>query len=231
MSSSNGFIEVIDVRKEYQASGRTVAALRGVNLVIRKGEYLSLVGPSGSGKTTLLNIIGGLDRPTSGKVIVDGVDITKLNSEQLAEFRRRRGGFIFQTFNLIPGLTVMDNVVLPMIFAGVPREERVKRALSMLEAVGLRDKAHRRPHELSVGEQQRVAIARALASSPLIILADEPTSALDSETGLEVVRLLRSLSKENGVTVVCATHDLEVVGVSDRVVEIRDGVVRPYGEA
>ncbi|MCD6358154.1 MAG: ABC transporter ATP-binding protein [Thermoprotei archaeon] len=202
-----------------------VKALDGVNLKIRRGEYVSIMGPSGAGKTTLFNMIGGLDRPTRGKVYIDEVDISKLDAYELAWLRARKIGYIFQTFNLIPVLTALENVMLPMIFAGVRREERIRKARELLERVGLGDRLYHRPTELSGGQQQRVAIARALANDPAIVLADEPTGNLDLQTGLEIINLLRQLNKERGVTIVTATHDLKMIDVSDRIVYLRDGKV------
>ncbi len=206
----------------------TVKALDGVDMKIKRGEYLSIMGPSGSGKTTLFNMVGGIDRPTRGRVYIDGVDIAKLDAYELAWLRCRKIGYIFQTFNLIPVLTAMENVTLPMIFAGVGREERVSRSREILETVGLGDRLHHKPAELSGGQQQRVAIARALANRPVIILADEPTGNLDLETGLDIINLLREMNKNEGVTIIAATHDLKMLDVSDRIVYLRDGRVDRY---
>ena len=186
------------------------------------------MGPSGSGKTTLFNMVGGIDRPTRGRVYIDGVDIAKLDAYELAWLRCRKIGYIFQTFNLIPVLTAIENVTLPMIFAGVEREERTRRAMEILETVGLGERINHKPAELSGGQQQRVAIARALANNPVIVLADEPTGNLDLQTGLEVITLLRGLNKEKGVTVIAATHDLKMIDVSDRILYLRDGQVDRY---
>lgn len=214
-----------DLHKYYQLRGEVVKALRGINLKIKYGEYISILGPSGSGKTTLFNMIGGLDKPTQGRVILDGRDLASLNPRQLAWVRCHRIGYIFQTFNLIPVLTALDNVMVPMIFAGVPRREREEKAKKLLERVGLGERLYHRPTELSGGQQQRVAIARALANDPAIILADEPTGNLDLQTGLEIINLLRQLNKERGVTIVTATHDLKMIDVSDRIIYLRDGKV------
>ena len=203
----------------------TVKALDGVNLKVRRGEYLSIMGPSGSGKTTLFNMVGGIDRPTRGRVFIDGVDIAKLDAYELAWLRCRKIGYIFQTFNLIPVLTALENVTLPMIFAGVEREERQRRAREILEAVGLGERLDHKPMELSGGQQQRVAIARALANDPSLILADEPTGNLDLNTGFAIVQLLYRLKAERGTTVICATHDLKMIDISDRVVFLRDGMI------
>ncbi|MEM4018982.1 MAG: ABC transporter ATP-binding protein [Thermofilaceae archaeon] len=219
-----------DLHKYYMLRGEVVRALRGVNLKIRYGEYVSILGPSGSGKTTLFNMIGGLDKPTKGRVLLDGRDLASLTPKQLAWVRCHRVGYIFQTFNLIPVLTALDNVMVPMIFAGVPRREREEKAKKLLERVGLGDRLYHRPTELSGGQQQRVAIARALANDPAIILADEPTGNLDLQTGLRIVQLLKELNVERGVTVITATHDLKMIDVSDRIVWIRDGVVERVEE-
>jgi putative ABC transport system ATP-binding protein len=203
--------------------GDTVKALDGVNLGIGRGEYVSIVGPSGSGKTTLFNLVGGLDRPTRGRVYIDGVDISKLDAYELAWLRCRRIGYIFQTFNLIQVLNALENVALPTVFAGVPRDEGLKKAEKLLRSVGLGERLHHRPTELSAGQQQRVAIARALANDPAIILADEPTGNLDLNTGTEIIDLLHGLNKKGGLTLVAATHDLKMIKASDRIVWMRDG--------
>ena len=218
-------VETEDLAKYYKMGEVVVKALDGINLKIRRGEYLSIMGPSGSGKTTLFNMIGGLDRPTRGRVYIDEVDISKLDAYELAWLRCRKIGYIFQTFNLIPVLTALENVTLPMIFAGVPREERLRRAIELLTKVGLGDRLHHKPAELSGGQQQRVAIARALANDPVIVLADEPTGNLDLHTGLEIITMLRNLNREKGVTIFTATHDLKMIDVSDRIVWIRDGKI------
>ena len=209
--------------KYYQMGPVTVKALDGVNVKVKRGEYVSIMGPSGSGKTTFFNMVGGIDRPTRGRVYIDGVDISKLDAYEMAWLRCRKIGYIFQTFNLIPVLTAWENVMLPMIFAGVGREERMRRAREILETVGLGDRLNHKPMELSGGQQQRVAIARALANNPVIILADEPTGNLDLQTGLEIITLLREMNKEKGVTVIAATHDLKMIDVSDRIIYLRDG--------
>ncbi len=218
-------VETEDLAKYYTMGPAIIKALDGIDLRVIRGEYLSIMGPSGSGKTTLFNMIGGLDRPTRGKVYIDEVDISKLDAYELAWLRCRKIGYIFQTFNLIPVLTALENVMLPMIFAGVPREQRVKKATELLERVGLGDRLHHKPGELSGGQQQRVAIARALANDPSIVLADEPTANLDLKTGLDIINLLRELNREKGVTVIVATHDLKMIDVSDRIVYLRDGKV------
>jgi len=218
-------VETEDLAKYYQMGPVTVKALDGVNLRIKRGEYISIMGPSGSGKTTLFNMVGGIDRPTRGRVFIDGVDIAKLDAYELAWLRCRKIGYIFQTFNLIPVLTASENVALPMTFLGVDKEERHKRAVELLDTVGLGDRVDHRPTELSGGQQQRVAIARALANDPAIILADEPTGNLDLNTGFAIVQLLYRLKAERGTTIICATHDLKMIDISDRVVFLRDGAI------
>mgnify|MGYP001129142102 CR=1 FL=1 len=218
-------IETEDLHKHYEVGGTTIRALDGISLRFRRGEYISIVGPSGSGKTTLFNMIGGLDRPTKGRVYIDAIEISKLDAYELAWLRCHKVGYIFQTFNLIPVMTALENVYLPMIFAGTSRKERRKKAIEILERVGLGDRLNHRPSELSAGQQQRVALARALANDPSIILADEPTGNLDSQTGLEMIQLLRTLNRERGATMIAATHDLKIIEVSDSIVFMRDGRV------
>jgi len=213
------------VRKTYHLRGEDVHALRGIDLKVPHGEYLSVMGPSGSGKTTLFNMIGGIDSPTEGSVLIDGVDISGVRPNQMAWLRCRKIGYIFQTFNLIPVLTARENVALPMIFLGISREERSNNAEELLKIVGLGDRVDHRPNELSGGQQQRVAIARALANDPAIILADEPTGNLDLNTGFAIVQLLYRLKVERGTTIICATHDLKMIDISDRVVFLRDGEI------
>jgi len=218
-------IKLVDVHKVYRSRGVEYPALRGVNMEVERGVFALVVGPSGSGKSTLLHIIGGLDRPTKGSVIVDGEDIARLDDERLSEYRNRKVGFVFQLYNLVPYLTAVENVELPMAIAGVAGSVRRKRALELLEAVGLKGKAFKRPTELSGGEQQRVAIARALANNPSIVLADEPTGNLDSASGLQIVKLFRELVDNYRVTVVMVTHNLEYLRYADVVYRIRDGVI------
>lgn len=227
---SDHIIETEDLARYFELGGEVIRALDGVNLKIRRGEYLSIVGPSGSGKTTIFNMIGGLDRPTRGSVIIDGVNISQLDAYELAWLRCRKIGYIFQTFNLIYTLTALENVVLPTIFAGVSRDEGAKKAETILRSVGLGDRLNHKPLELSAGQQQRVAIARAMANDPVIILADEPTGNLDLHTGIEVIKLLRELNKTRGVTLIAATHDIKMIGASDRTVWIRDGKIEKIEE-
>lgn len=214
-----------DLYKEFVMGDTVLQALKGIQLDIYRGEYVSIMGPSGSGKSTLFNMIGGLDKPTSGTVFINDVDMAQLDAQELAYLRCRTIGYIFQTFNLIPVMTALENVVLPMIFAGVPQDEAVERGIELLRIVGLGDRLHHKPTELSGGQQQRVACARALANNPAIILADEPTGNLDLKTGKEIIELLRRLNKEQGVTVISATHDLKMIDISDRIVWIRDGQI------
>ena len=216
-------IEVRGVKKRYMLGAEEVWALKGIDLDIARGEFLSIMGPSGSGKSTLFNQIGALDIPTEGKVIFEGESIFDLTQSQQAWFRCNRIGYIFQTFNLVPVMTALQNVTLPMVFQGADPREANERGTHILERVGLGHRLHHRPFELSGGQQQRVACARALANTPTVILADEPTGNLDTKTGREIVELLKSLNKEEGVTVVCSTHDPKMLTSSDRVCWIRDG--------
>ncbi|GBC99215.1 putative ABC transporter ATP-binding protein YknY [bacterium HR17] len=227
---SEFIVRTRDVRKVYYMGKVEVQALRGVTLDIKRGEYISIMGPSGSGKSTLFNMIGGLDKPTSGSVYINEVDLAQLDAYELAWLRCRTIGYIFQTFNLIPVMTALENVTLPMIFAGVPEDERRERGMELLRRVGLAERWNHKPFELSGGQQQRVAIARALANDPAIILADEPTGNLDLKTGREIIQLLKELNEEKGVTIISATHDLKMLDVSDRVIWIRDGRVAKIEE-
>jgi putative ABC transport system ATP-binding protein len=211
------------VTKTFQLGKVEVHALQGVDLEIAAGNYMSIMGPSGSGKSTLFNMIGGLDKPTSGKVFIDEVDIAQLDAYELAWLRCRKIGYIFQTFNIIQVMTALENVTLPMIFAGLNNNSAVEKGIQLLELVGLGDRFRHKPFELSGGQQQRVAVARALANDPAIILADEPTGNLDLTTGEEIISLLKQLSQERKVTVISATHDIKMLNVSDQVVWIRDG--------
>ncbi|HIC99018.1 MAG TPA: ABC transporter ATP-binding protein [Pyrodictiaceae archaeon] len=214
-----------NVWKVYRLGYARVFAIRGVSLELYESEFTAVVGPSGSGKSTLLHLVGGLDKPTRGRVLVDGVEISGLDEKGLAEYRRRYVGFVFQQFYLIPRLTALENVEIALMARGVPQSERRRRALELLEVVGLRDRAYHRPGELSGGEQQRVAIARALANNPKLLLADEPTGNLDSATAHSIMKLFRRLVDEQGVTIIMVTHNLELVSYCDRVVKLRDGVV------
>ena len=219
-------LELQDVWKEYGNGPQAVVALRGVSFCVEKpGQMTVILGPSGSGKTTLLNIIGGLDPPTRGQVRLDGLDLATMAPHHLNQLRCRKVGFVFQTFNLIPNLTALENVMLPMEFAGVDVKEAQHRAMSLLEQVGLGHRVSHTPSRLSGGEQQRVAIARALANSPELVLADEPTGNLDSTTGEEVVTLLRDLVKEEGKSLVVVTHDARLADLADLRLQMRDGQV------
>ena len=212
-----------EVHKTYVMGTQTVHALQGVSLTIQAGEYISIMGPSGSGKSTLFNMIGGLDKPTSGEVYIDEVDIAQLDPYELAWLRCRKIGYIFQTFNLIPVMTALENVTLPMVFAGTDPDEAREKGVNLLGLVGLDGRLSHKPAQLSGGQQQHVAIARSLANDPAIVLADEPTGNLDLRTGREIINLLVHLKKERGVTVVTATHDMKMLDASDRVVWITDG--------
>ena len=223
-------IELKDVYKIYPMGDETVHALDGVSLSIDQGEFVAIVGSSGSGKSTAMNIIGCLDVPTSGSYHLGGVDVSTMDDDQQAEIRNKMLGFIFQQYNLIPKLSVLENVELPLLYAGVPAEERRDRAIRSLERVGLADKWKHRPSQLSGGQQQRVSIARALAGSPSVILADEPTGALDSRTGREVLSFLKQLNRE-GDTVVLITHDNSIAVRADRIIRLQDGRIIYDGDA
>ena len=216
-------VAVRDVTREYRVGGEVVRALAGVTLDVYAGEYLSIMGPSGSGKSTLFNMIGGLDTPTAGAVTVQGVTITTLSRVEQSRLRNKCLGYIFQTYNLIPVTTAMQNVALPLLLGGVDVAAANKKAQELLEAVELGHRLHHRPEELSGGQQQRVAIARSFANDPAIILADEPTGNLDTKTGEAIIERLSKLSRQRGVTIISATHDHKMLSVSDRVVTIRDG--------
>jgi putative ABC transport system ATP-binding protein len=213
------------LEKTYYMGKVAVPALRGVNLAFRRGEFVVVMGSSGSGKTTLLNLIGALDKPTKGKVYINGEDLTTLDEGKLTKIRRKKIGFVFQFYNLIPVLTAFENVELPMLISGKNKEDRRRRAFQLLEMMGLSDRGEHRPDELSGGEQQRVAIARSLANEPSIILADEPTGDLDTKTGQEVILALHDATKKENVTVVVVTHDPVVTERADRILEMRDGKI------
>lgn len=225
MAATEYVLRTKDLYKEFTMGDTSLMALDGVELDVYRGEYISIMGPSGSGKSTLFNMIGGLDKPSSGSVFINDVDMAQLDAQELAYLRCRTIGYIFQTFNLIPVMTALENVTLPMIFAGTPTDDCIEKGIHLLELVGLGGRLHHKPSELSGGQQQRVAIARSLANDPAIILADEPTGNLDLKTGKEIITLLKKMNKEQGVTVISATHDLKMVDISDRVVWIRDGKI------
>ncbi len=225
MTTHEYIVRTKGLTKIYQMGEVEVPALRGVDLDIKRGEYLSIMGPSGSGKSTLFNMVGGLDKPTEGTCFIEEVDMAQLDAFELAWLRCRKIGYIFQTFNLIPVMTAMENVTLPMIFAGMGSDEMLERGAMLLDIVGLGDRLHHKPYELSGGQQQRVAVARSLANAPAIILADEPTGNLDLQTGKEIIDLLKRLNAESETTVISATHDLKMIDVSDRIVHIRDGQI------
>jgi putative ABC transport system ATP-binding protein len=218
-------VKVVEVEKTYSLGENKVHALKGINLELKRGEFVAFMGPSGSGKTTLLNLIGVMDKPSKGKIYVDGIDLTILKEKDLTKIRRSTIGFIFQFYNLIPVLSAFENVELPMLISGVPTKGREIRARELLQMVGLGERLNHRPDELSGGEQQRVAIVRALANRPSIVLADEPTGDLDSKTGKEVILALRDLSNREGATVVVVTHDPTVASMATRVFEMRDGMI------
>ncbi len=223
------FLKMTGVTKEYKLGKTVVRALRGLDMEIRSGEIVAIMGPSGSGKSTLMHILGALDTPTAGTAQIGGADLAELAESQLVTLRGRKVGFVFQTFNLIQTLSAQQNVELPMIFQAVPRAQRARRASELLERVGLSDRMRHKPNELSGGERQRVAVARSLANNPEIILADEPTGNLDTESGSTILDLLKSLSVEQGKTVILVTHDPEAAEIADRVITLRDGCVSSSG--
>jgi len=219
-------LETRNVKRTYQMGKVMVSALRGVSLQIEESEFVAILGPSGSGKSTMLHILGGLDRPDEGEVLIDGISLYALNDNKLADVRLHKVGFVFQFFNLLPRLTALRNVEIPLTLANVSEQESIKKAKEMLELVGLGDRITHRPNELSGGEQQRVAIARALINDPKIVLADEPTGNLDTTTGGEIVRLMQRLNKEEGQTFVVVTHDPSVAENADRILFLKDGLVQ-----
>ncbi len=221
-------VRAIGVHKIFRMGEEEVHALKGVDFKVFRGEYIALMGPSGSGKSTLFNMIGGLDKPNAGRVFIDEVDIAALNTFELAWLRCHKIGYIFQTFNLIPVATALDNVMLPMLFADVPQAEAQDKAVELLKKVGLGERVLHKPVQMSGGQQQRVAVARALANEPAIVLADEPTGNLDSVTGQQIIELLREINQTEGVTVISATHDHKMLSVSDRIAWLTDGVIERF---
>jgi putative ABC transport system ATP-binding protein len=224
MTSLTTIVEAVNLTKTYILGKIPVNALRGVNLRVESGDFLAILGPSGSGKSTLLNLIGALDKPTEGSMLVEGVDVSTLNDDQLADLRSRIG-FVFQFFNLIPMFAARENVELSMAIAGLSKVDRRKRAGNLLATVGLRERMNHKPAELSGGEQQRVAIARALANNPKFLLMDEPTGNIDSKTANEIIDLIKKINEEKGVTVIMVTHDQHLAGQAKRIVEMFDGLV------
>ncbi|WP_406040450.1 ABC transporter ATP-binding protein [Micromonospora sp. NBC_00898] len=219
-------IEAVDVSRTYQLGGVSVPALRGVSLTIAPGDYVAVIGPSGSGKSTLMHLLGGLDRPTGGRLVIGGRDVATLSAPELATLRNETIGFVFQAFHLLPRTSAVDNVALPLVYRGIGARQRRERAAAMLGRVGLGHRLHHRPNQLSGGEQQRVAIARALVTDPAVLLADEPTGNLDTATGEAVLALLERLNAESGVALVMVTHDQEVAARARRRIAVRDGLVR-----
>lgn len=221
---SKPLIKISNIKRDFVLGNEIVYVLKGIDLEIKKGEYVALMGPSGSGKSTLMNLLGCLDTPTSGSYILNGKDVSKMKDDELAEIRNKEIGFVFQTFNLLPRTTALDNVALPMIYAGYPKPERNKRATEVLEQVNLADRMDHQPNQLSGGQRQRVAVARALVNKPSIILADEPTGNLDSKTSVEIMKLFGDIHT-SGNTVILVTHEEEIAAYAHRIIRLRDGLI------
>jgi len=217
-------IDIKGITRDFQLGSETVNVLKGINLLINKGEYVALMGPSGSGKSTLMNILGCLDTPTSGSYILNGKQVSEMHDDELAEIRNKEIGFVFQTFNLMPRTTALDNVALPMVYAGFSKDERNKRATEVLTQVGLADRMDHKPNQLSGGQRQRVAVGRALVNKPSIILADEPTGNLDSKTSVEIMKLFGEIHA-NGNTVILVTHEEDIAAHAHRIIRLRDGLI------
>jgi putative ABC transport system ATP-binding protein len=220
----SSIIHLDNIQKSYFMGNQAIPVLKGINLDIFKNEYVALMGPSGSGKSTLMNILGCLDSPTSGAYILNGKDVSKMPDNDLAEVRNKEIGFVFQQFNLLPRLSAAENVALPLVYAGISKKERIERSMAVLEKVGLADRSHHKPNELSGGQIQRVAIARALVNNPAIILADEPTGNLDSKTSVEVMEIFAKI-QEGGNTVILVTHEEDIATYAKRIVRLRDGMI------
>lgn len=217
-------IKITNIKRNFSLGNETVYVLKGIDLEIQKGEYVALMGPSGSGKSTLMNLLGCLDTPTSGTYILNGKDVSQMQDDELAEIRNKEIGFVFQTFNLLPRTTALDNVALPMIYAGYGKTERIKRATEVLQQVNLSDRMDHQPNQLSGGQRQRVAVARALVNKPSIILADEPTGNLDSKTSVEIMKLFGDIHAQ-GNTVILVTHEEDIAAYAHRVIRLRDGLI------
>lgn len=226
---AHALIDIKDIKRDFQLGNETINVLKGIDLQINKGEYVALMGPSGSGKSTLMNILGCLDTPTSGTYILNNKDVSQMHDDDLAEIRNKEIGFVFQTFNLLPRTTALDNVALPMIYAGYAKPERVERAKEVLTQVGLSDRMDHQPNQLSGGQRQRVAVARALVNKPSIILADEPTGNLDSKTSVEIMNLFNDIHK-NGNTVILVTHEEDIARYAHRIIRLKDGLIESDNE-
>lgn len=224
VAMANPLINIKDLKRDFQLGSETIYVLKGIDLQISKGEYVALMGPSGSGKSTLMNLLGCLDTPTSGTYVLNGKDVSQMHDNDLAEIRNKEIGFVFQTFNLLPRTTALDNVALPMIYAGYSKSERNERATEVLTQVNLADRMDHQPNQLSGGQRQRVAIARALVNKPSIILADEPTGNLDSKTSVEIMGLFNEIHK-NGNTVILVTHEEDIAKYAHRIIRLRDGLI------